>query len=64
MNKKFVSIDSFETKENIFKITEKYKHKIRVFPIVNKNNELVDFIFDNKIHKEYQYINLTFKEMK
>ena len=37
--------------ENIFKITEKYKHKIRVFPIVNKNNELVDFIFDNKIHK-------------
>ena len=51
MNKKFVSIDSFETRENIFKITEKYKHKIRVFPIVNKNNELVDFIFDNKIHK-------------
>ena len=51
MNKKFVSIHSFETRENIFKITEKYKHKIRVFPIVNKNNELVDFIFDNKIHK-------------
>ena len=51
MNKKFVSIKSFETRENIFKITEKFKHKIRVFPIVNKNNELVDFIFDNQIHK-------------
>lgn len=51
MNKQFVSINSFETRENIFKITEKFKHKIRVFPVINKNKELVDFIFDNKIHK-------------
>ena len=51
MNKNFISINSFETRENIFRITEKFKHKIRVFPIVNKNNELVDFIFDNQIHK-------------
>ncbi len=51
MNKNFVSINSFETRENIFKITQRFKHKIRVFPIVNKKKELVDFIFDNKIHK-------------
>jgi perosamine synthetase len=51
MNKNFISINSFETKSNIFKITEKFKHKIRVFPVINKNKELVDFIFDKKIHK-------------
>jgi perosamine synthetase len=51
MNRNFVSINSFENSDNIFKITEKFKHKIRVFPVINKNKELVDFIFDNKIHK-------------
>ena len=51
MNRNFVSINSFESSDNIFKITEKFKHKIRVFPVINKNKELVDFIFDNKIHK-------------
>lgn len=51
MNKNFIFINSFETKNNIFKITEKFKHKIRVFPVINKNKEIVDFIFDKKIHK-------------
>jgi len=49
MTKNFISINDFETKSNIFKITEKFGHKIRVFPVINKNNELIDFIFDKKI---------------
>jgi len=51
IKKKFISINNSASREEIFRITQKYKHSIRVFPVINKNKELIDFIFDNKIHK-------------
>jgi perosamine synthetase len=49
-NKNYISIPQNSAKEVIFSICQKYKNKIKVFPVINKTNEVVDIIIGNRLN--------------
>ena len=50
VNKNYVSVSENSPKDIIFDICQKYKNKIKVFPVVNKINQVVDIIIGNRLN--------------
>lgn len=50
INKNYVSVSENSPKDIIFDICQKYKNKIKVFPVVNKINQVVDIIIGNRLN--------------
>ena len=42
MNRRFIKINQNEDKKKVLEKLEKYNQKIKVFPVINKNNKLID----------------------
>lgn len=49
-NKNYISIAQNNTKDEILALCQKYKNKIKVFPVVNKTNEVVNIIIGNRLN--------------